>query len=116
MLFRFDPEHRNHGNLEQQEGTEQGLQHPDLLLPHQPTRPPLGSQGQRAGGRRERRDVRGATLGSDSVMILLNSTQAAGAGGKHQLQRLGQVLQQVEAVRDLHRPGRAAASAFGIRT
>jgi hypothetical protein len=47
---------------------------------------------------------------------LLGGAQVASVGGEHQLQRLGQVLQQVEAVRDLHRLGRAAAGSLGIRT
>ena len=35
-------------------------------------------------------------------------------GDERQFERFGQVLQQVEAVRDLHRPRRAAAGALGV--
>ena len=35
-------------------------------------------------------------------------------GGEHHLQCLGQILQQVETIRDLYRPGRALAGALGI--
>jgi len=44
---------------------------------------------------------------------LLGCVQVRGMGAEHQFQRLGQVLQQVEAVRDLHRPGCAMACALG---
>ena len=52
--------------------------------------------------------------GSGAPLGLLGVAQLAGMGHEHQFQRLGQVLQQVEAVRHLHRPGSAAAGALGI--
>jgi hypothetical protein len=42
---------------------------------------------------------------------LLGRAQVLGMGGEHHLQRLGQVLQQVEAVGDLNRRGRTVAGA-----
>ena len=44
----------------------------------------------------------------------LDRAQVLGVRGERGLQRLGQVLQQVEAVGDLHRPGRAAPDAVGV--
>ena len=44
----------------------------------------------------------------------LDRPQARDVGGEHGLQRLGEVLQQVEAVGDLHGPWCAAASAVGV--
>ena len=53
-------------------------------------------------------------LGEHRVaMGLLGCVQVRGMGAEHPLQRLGQVLQPVESVRDLHRPGRAMARALG---
>jgi hypothetical protein len=48
------------------------------------------------------------------VSGLFDRAQVASVGGEHQLQRLGQVLQQVEAVGDLHRLRRPPACALGI--
>ena len=47
---------------------------------------------------------------------LLGCVQVRGMGAEHQFQRLGQVLQQVEPVRDLHGPGRAMARTLGKGT
>ena len=57
-----------------------------------------------------------STLGEHGLATgLFHRPQVAGMGGEHQPQHLGQVLQQVEAVRDLHRVRRAVTAALGIR-
>ncbi len=61
-----------------------------------------------------RRDGHGAAFrGHGLAAGLLGRAQILGMGGEHHFQRLGQVLQQVEAVGDLHGPGRTVAGALG---
>ena len=45
---------------------------------------------------------------------LVDRAKVLGMAGEHHLQRLGQVLQQMEAVGDLHRLGRAASRALSV--
>ncbi len=60
------------------------------------------------------RDGHGAMLSERRVVTgLLGCVQVRGMAAEHHLQRLDQVLQQVEAVCDLHRPRRAMARTLG---
>ena len=88
--------------------------------PHSPVRgevplPALGGQLFRLGlGLGQRHGDAAQRGGFDVTTGLLNGAQVARVGGESYFQRLGQVLQQVEAVRDLHGCGRAVAGALGI--
>ena len=73
------------------------------------------ARGGRSCRRPGRRDRHGTAVGAASPMPRpLDRAQVRGVRGERGLQRLGQVLQQVEAVGDLHRLGRAAPGAVGV--
>jgi hypothetical protein len=93
------------------------MQRPDLPVPGQAPLPALRGQHPRLGLGLGRCD-RNAPLRSSVGLApgLLKGTQIARVGGERHLQRLGQVLHQVEAVRDLHSSGRAVVGALGIGT
>jgi hypothetical protein len=89
-------------------------------LPDTPMRlaaplPARGRQVARALGRGRRVRPHDAALGrGGGAPGPIGLAQLAGLGGEGQLQRLGQVPQQVEAVRDLHGGRRAPADALGV--
>lgn len=79
--------------------------------------PTRDCSGPRALGRGRRVRAHGNALGCGGTTPgLLDLAQLADLGGEGQFQRLGQILQQVEAIRDLHRPGCAAASVSASRS
>ncbi len=89
-------------------------------VPHLPVRrhallPAGGGHGQRPLGRWRRVGPNRAALGHCVLAAgLLGVPQLPSTTGERQLQRLGQVLQQVEAVSDLHRVRHPVAASRGI--
>ena len=96
-------------------GPALAVKRPDPPVAGQPPLPTLGGQGRRPRRRPGRRDRHGTAVGDGlSMPRPLDRAQVLGVRGERGLQRLGQVLQQVEAVGDLRRPGRAAPGAVGV--
>jgi hypothetical protein len=98
-------------------GQPLAMQRPHLPVRSETPFPALGRQRFRLGLRLGRRDKDAALCGSlRPAAGLFHRAQVASVGSERHLQRLGQVLQQVEAVCHLNGCGGAVVGALGIRT
>ena len=96
-------------------GPALAVQVPHLLVRLHSLLPASRSHGQRPLRRRWRVGPHRTTLGRHVLTPgLFGVPQLPGMAGKRHFQRLGRVLQQVEAVGDLHRIGRAIAACRGV--